>query len=90
MIQPSILSTKEAHEYVGGIKIWQELLALYHKTHLKPFRTMPRGDQFWTVAKIDAVVRIADMEGALNDRRKVEKALEEFRKLTAASTTQPS
>lgn len=74
-IAPAIITTKEAHAYVGGVKIWHELLALYHKAQLKPFRTLPRGDQQWSVSTLDGIVRVAEMDGVLNDRSKVHAAM---------------
>ncbi len=61
---PAVLSTKQGHDYVGGQRIWLELIAA-HSDILKPLRTCPRGDAYWRRATIDAALTIAQQSGSL-------------------------
>jgi len=63
-LQPAVLSTKDAHEYVGGKLIWEELAREYPRV-LIPFRRVKRGDSYWLVAIIDKVLLLAQAEGTL-------------------------
>lgn len=75
-ITPSVLGTSEAEEYVGGKPVWDELEAVYGDKYLRPLRTLSNNKQSWSREVIDGVLRMAQSEGALNDRPRVEKALE--------------
>ena len=77
---PAVLSTTECHDYVGGRPIFEELVAIYGDRHLKPLRTTPRGDSTWLRENLDAVLRLANAEGALSDRPRVESALAKWKK----------
>lgn len=61
---PAILSTKQCHDYVGGQRIWEELL-IKHPDIIKPIRTMPRGDSWYRRETIDAAIRQAEALGSL-------------------------
>jgi hypothetical protein len=58
-IIPAVLSTKQCYDYVGGSRIWDELIAA-HGDILKPIRTVPRGDSFWRRESIDGALCIAE------------------------------
>jgi hypothetical protein len=75
ILTPSVLSTTEAHEYVGGKPVWDELEAVYGDKHLRPLRTLANGKQSWSREVIDGVLRKAQAEETLNDRPRVEAAL---------------
>lgn len=85
-IAPEVITTKEAHDLVGGRKVWEELMALYRRKILKPFRTLPRGDTSYLREVVLAALRAAQLEGALNDRPRVERALKEYHAELAAQT----
>lgn len=74
-LTPSVLSTTEAQEYVGGKPVWDELEAVYGDTNLRPLRTLANGKQSWSREVIDGVLRKAQAEGTLNDRPRVDAAL---------------
>ena len=74
-ITPSVLSTTEVIEYVGGKPVWDELEAVYGDTKLRPLRTLDTGKQSWSREIVDSVLRLAQAEGTLNDRPRVETAL---------------
>ena len=61
---PAVLSTKQCHDYVGGSRVWEELLAA-HSDILKPIRTVPRGDAFWRRETVDNVLRLAEASASL-------------------------
>jgi len=61
---PAILSTKQCHDYVGGRLCWEDLLRA-HGEHIKPFRTLPRGDAFWRRESVDHILRLAENSGSL-------------------------
>lgn len=61
---PAVLSTKQCYDYVGGQRIWIELLAA-HSDILTPLRTCPRGDSFWRRANVDTVLGVAHQNGSL-------------------------
>ena len=61
---PAVLSTKQCHDYVGGSRIWQELIAA-HPSELKPLRTLPRGDSFYRRETVDQALRLAEAQGTL-------------------------
>ncbi|MGB0991713.1 MAG: hypothetical protein ACPG32_04500 [Akkermansiaceae bacterium] len=65
---PQVMPTKMAHEYVGGVKVWEELLGKYSEI-LKPFRTTPQGWQSWHKEIIDNALRAAQMDGKLNQKK---------------------
>ena len=79
MIEKFILTTKECHELCGKEIIFDELVALYGERILKPLRTLPNGSQNWSKAVVIATIHLAQSEGHLLDRPKVEKALEKLR-----------
>jgi len=64
IILSAVLSTKQCHDYVGGSRIWQELLNA-HGDILRPFRTVPRGDAFWHRETVDGALRVAQAKGTL-------------------------
>lgn len=64
LIIPAVLSTKQCHDYVGGSRLWNELLAA-HPDLLRPIRTVPRGDSFWRRETVDSVLRVAEAKGSL-------------------------
>lgn len=64
LIIPSILKTKDAHLYVGGVEVWKDLVRHYAE-HLKPIRTTQRGDSYFRRETIDKVVMLAEVEGKL-------------------------
>jgi hypothetical protein len=61
---PAVLTTKQCHDYVGGSRVWDELLAA-HSDILKPFRTTPRGDSFWRRETVDTSLRVAEKANSL-------------------------
>lgn len=61
---PAILSTKQCHDYVGGPRIWEELMAT-HGDVIKPLRTLPRGDSWYRRETIDKVLLLAEASGSL-------------------------
>lgn len=63
-MKPAVIRTKQAHVYVGGKPIFDELRALYPDT-LKPLRRTPRGDESYRVETIDHVLRLAEASGDL-------------------------
>ncbi len=69
VIHPAVLTTEQAHAYVGGKRIWEELITLYGPdTQLKillPIRRTKRGDSSWRVKTIDKVLDVAEAEGSL-------------------------
>ena len=75
MIEKHILSTKECHELCGKEIIFDELVAIYGRRLLKPIRTMPNGSQNWSKAVVIATIQVAQSEGSLLDRPRVEAAL---------------
>lgn len=69
VIHPAVLTTEQAHAYVGGKRIWEELMALYGpETKLKlllPIRRTKRGDSSWRVKTLDKVLDVAEAESTL-------------------------
>ena len=63
-MDPAIKKTKEAHRYVGGRPIWEELKRLYPQV-LKPFRKTSRGDESYKVDVIQHTLSIAQAEESL-------------------------
>lgn len=61
---PAVLSTKQCHDYVGGSRIWEELLEK-HGPALKPLRTLPRGDAFYRRETVDHALLLAEHSGSL-------------------------
>ena len=61
---PAVLSTKQCHDYVGGSRLWEELITA-HGDILRPVRTVPRGDSFWRRESVDGALRIAESAGSL-------------------------
>jgi hypothetical protein len=64
IIIPAVFSTKQCHDYVGGSRIWNELLAA-HSDVLRPIRTVPRGDSHWRRETVDHALRLAEVTGSL-------------------------
>ena len=63
-MNPAIIKTKKAHGYVGGRKIFEDLLEAFPK-ELVQFRKTPRGDASWRVETIDHVIRLAEASRTL-------------------------
>ena len=82
-ITKAIISTAEAGDLCGKAVIFEELLAIYGTTILKPIRTLPNGLQNWSTEVVQAAIRKAQSEGALIDRTAVEAALTRYRARTA-------
>jgi hypothetical protein len=61
---PAVLSTKQCHDYVGGARIWEELVDK-HGDDFKPLRTLPRGDAYYRRETIDRVLLLAEASGTL-------------------------
>ena len=61
---PAVLTTKQCHDYVGGSRLWEELITA-HGDILRPVRTVPRGDSFWRRESVDGALRIAESAGSL-------------------------
>jgi len=81
----AVLSTKECHQFCGSEAIFEELEAIYGTKFLKPLRTMPNYARSWSRDVVETVIAVAQSEGVLNDRVKVEKALIELRQRRAKS-----
>lgn len=64
VIIPSVLSTKQCHDYVGGSLIWNELKAK-HPDLLPPLRTTPRGDSYYRRETVDRAINYAEASGSL-------------------------
>jgi hypothetical protein len=75
MIEPIILSTADCHKFCGSAVIFSELLAIYGNRILKPLRTLPNGSQSWSRPVVLATIALAQSEGSLTDRPRVEAAL---------------
>jgi hypothetical protein len=75
MIEPIILSTADCQKLCGSAVIFSELLAIYGNRILKPLRTLPNGSQSWSRPVIIATIALAQSEGSLQDRPRVEAAL---------------
>jgi hypothetical protein len=75
----AVLSTKECHAFCGSEAIFEELEAVYGSKFLKPLRTLPNYSRSWARDVVETVIQLAQSEGVLNDRPKVEKALSELR-----------
>lgn len=75
----AVLSTKECHTYCGSEAIFEELEAIYGGTKLKPLRTLSNNSRTWSKNVVQGIVNLAQSEGILNDRARVEKALEQLR-----------
>ena len=78
-IEKAILSTKECHEFCGKEIIFEELVAIYGSRILKPLRTLANGSQNWSKAVILGAINLAQSDGSLLDRPRVETALEKMR-----------
>jgi hypothetical protein len=63
-IIPAVLSTKQCHDYVGGSRLWEELIAA-HGDILRPVRTVPRGDSFYRRETVDRALILAEATGSL-------------------------
>ena len=64
ILDRAVLSTKEAHGYVGGRPVWEELVREFPSI-LKPFRRTPQGWEYWLVNVIDTALKAAQMDGRL-------------------------
>jgi len=78
-IEKAVLSTKECHTYCGSETIFEELEAIYGHRILRPLRTLPNHSRTWARHVVAATITLAQSEGILNDRPKVEIALEKLR-----------
>lgn len=76
---PAVMKTSLCQEYVGGKPEWEELVALYGETLLRPLRTTGTNQSF-SRRTVDAVLIKAEADGFLNDRGKVDEALAKLRK----------
>jgi len=64
-MDPEILTTKEAHTYVGGRPCFEELIAAFPKI-LVPFRrTATRGCSYYSRDTINKAIRAAELSQAL-------------------------
>jgi hypothetical protein len=63
-MNPAVITTKQAHKYVGGKPVWDELKRAFPE-QLKPFRKTPRGDQYWRVEIIQHVLALAQASEVL-------------------------
>lgn len=84
MIEKAILSTAECSDLCGKSIIFEELVALYGGSILKPLRTLPNGSQNWAKHVVLATIAKAQAEGTLHDRPKVDAALTRLRASKAA------
>lgn len=75
----AVLTSKECHIYCGSETIFEELEAIYGSRLLKPMRTLTNNSRTWSKAVVLGVINLAQSEGVLNDRPRVEKALEQLR-----------
>lgn len=73
-----VLTTKECHHYCGSEAIFEELEAVYG-SKLRPLRTTANHSRTWSKVVVQGIVNLAQSEGILNDRPRVEKALEQLR-----------
>jgi len=64
-MEPQIIKTKDAHKYVGGRLIWEELKKLYPDILIPFRRTSSRGDESYRVAVIDQTLSVAQAEQSL-------------------------
>lgn len=64
ILQPGGLSTKQAHDYVGGLGVFEDLLK-HHPDIVKPFRTLERGDRFYRRECLDQAMLFAENMGTL-------------------------
>ena len=64
LLIPAILKCKVAHEYVGGVEVWKDLIAHYGDK-LQPIRQTQRGDSYFRRETIDKVIQLAEIEGKL-------------------------
>jgi hypothetical protein len=69
----------------GGAVIFEELQALYETRGLRPLRTLPNGQQHWSTETVITTIRLAQAEGSLNDRPKVDAALAAWRRKNATT-----
>ena len=74
-----VLTTKECHHYCGSEAIFEELEAIYGGTKLNPLRTLSNNSRTWSKIVVQGIVNLAQSEGALNDRPRVEEALRKLR-----------
>ena len=72
---PAVLKTTDCHNYVGGKTVWDELEAVYGDNHLKPLRSNEKNRSYLRET-VDQVLRLAESEGKLDDRKLVSLALE--------------
>lgn len=75
----AVLSTKECHIYCGSEAIFEELEAIYGGKLLNPLRTLSNNSRTWSKTVVQGVVNLAQAEGVLNDRRRVDEALIKLR-----------
>ena len=81
----AVLSTKECYKFCGSETIFEELEAIYGSKFLKPLRTMPNYSRSWSRTVVETVIAVAHSEGVLNDRAKVDKAVNNLRLSRAKS-----
>lgn len=74
LLIPAVLSVTECHAYVNGKTFWDELEAIYGDTYLKPLRSAGKNRSYLRET-VDKVLRLAESEGKLSDRKIVDAAL---------------
>jgi len=62
--EPAVISTKQAHAYVGGKPCWDELRAAYPEI-LRPVRKTPQGWEYWLTKTILVALQAAQIDGKL-------------------------
>jgi hypothetical protein len=85
-----VLSTAEVGKICGNAMIFDELLAFYSASFLKPLRTLSNGAQTWDRRVILAAIAKAQSEGILNDREKVQDALAKYKAKRPTSLKDPA
>ncbi|MDB4438549.1 hypothetical protein N9195_03075 [bacterium] len=63
-LEPAVISTKQAHGYVGGKPCWDELRQAYPEI-LKPVRKTPQGWEYWLTSTIQLTLQAAQVDGKL-------------------------
>jgi len=63
-LEPAVISTKQALEYVGGKPCWDELRHAYPDI-LKPVRKTPQGWEYWLTSTIRLALQAAQIDRKL-------------------------
>lgn len=77
--EKNVLSSAECGVFCGNATIFEELEAIYGDKLLVPLRTLGNGSRHYNKPVVIGVLNKAHAEGVLNDRPRVEKALEKLR-----------